>query len=134
MRLIICLERSSLEGFTSSASFGIRVYTVGVGSQGNAPIPVQDMFGRTVTRNMPVEIDEEVLRQIADKTEGAYFRATDNNKLREIYQEIDQLEKTRLDVKHFSKKKEEYFPFLLAAVLLLLLEVLMRYTVLRIIP
>jgi len=117
-----------------AASFGIRVYTVGVGSQGNAPIPVQDMFGRTVTRNMPVEIDEEVLRQIADKTEGAYFRATDNNKLREIYQEIDQLEKTRLDVKHFSKKKEEYFPFLLAAVLLLLLEVLMRYTVLRIIP
>jgi len=117
-----------------AASFGIRVYTVGVGSQGNAPIPVQDMFGRTVTRNMPVEIDEEVLRQIADKTEGAYFRATDNNKLREIYQEIDQLEKTRLDVKDFSKKKEEYFPFLLAAVLLLLLEVLMRYTVLRIIP
>ena len=117
-----------------AASFGIRVYTIGVGSQGNAPIPVQDMFGRTVTRNMPVEIDEEVLRQIAEKTDGAYFRATDNNKLREIYQEIDQLEKTRLDVKHFSKKKEEYFPFLLAAMLLLLDEILMRYTVFRIIP
>ncbi len=117
-----------------AASFGIRVYTIGVGSQGNAPIPVQDMFGRTVTRNMPVEIDEEVLRQIAEKTDGAYFRATDNNKLREIYQEIDQLEKTRLDVKHFSKKKEEYFPFLLAAMLLLLVEILMRYTVFRIIP
>ncbi|RLD53786.1 MAG: aerotolerance regulator BatA [Bacteroidetes bacterium] len=117
-----------------AARFGIRVYTIGVGSQGNAPIPVQDMFGRTVTRNMPVEIDEEVLRQIAEKTDGAYFRATDNNKLREIYQEIDQLEKTRLDVKHFSKKKEEYFPFLLAALLLLLGEILMRYTVFRIIP
>jgi Ca-activated chloride channel family protein len=117
-----------------AATFGIRVYTIGVGSQGNAPIPVQDMFGRTVTRNMPVEIDEEVLRQIAEKTYGAYFRATDNNKLREIYQEIDQLEKTRLDVKHFSKKKEEYFPFLLAAMLLLLVEILMRYTVFRIIP
>lgn len=117
-----------------AASFGIRVYTIGVGTEGNAPIPVQDMFGRTVTRNMPVEIDEEVLRQIADKTEGAYFRATNNNKLREIYQEIDQLEKTRLDVKHFSKKKEEYFPFLLAAALLLLLEILLRYTVFRIIP
>lgn len=117
-----------------AATFGIRVYTIGVGSQGNAPIPVQDMFGRTVTRNMPVEIDEEVLRQIAEKTDGAYFRATDNNKLREIYQEIDQLEKTRLDVKHFSKKKEEYFPFLLAAMLLLLVEILMRYTVFRIIP
>jgi len=117
-----------------AASFGIRVYTIGVGSQGNAPIPVQDMFGRTVTRNMPVEIDEEVLRQIAEKTDGAYFRATNNNKLREIYQEIDQLEKTRLDVKHFSKKKEEYFPFLLAAMLLLLVEILLRYTVFRIIP
>ena len=117
-----------------AASYGIRVYTIGVGSQGNAPIPVQDMFGRTVTRNMPVEIDEEVLRQIAEKTDGAYFRATDNNKLREIYQEIDQLEKTRLDVKHFSKKKEEYFPFLLAAMLLLLVEILMRYTIFRIIP
>ena len=117
-----------------AATFGIRVYTIGVGSQGNAPIPVQDMFGRTVTRNMPVEIDEEVLRQIAEKTDGAYFRATNNNKLREIYQEIDQLEKTRLDVKHFSKKKEEYFPFLLAAMLLLLVEILLRYTVFRIIP
>lgn len=117
-----------------ASSFGIRVYTIGVGSQGNAPIPVQDMFGRTVTRNMPVEIDEEVLKEIALKTDGAYFRATDNNKLREIYQEIDQLEKTRLDVKHFSKKKEEYFPFLLAAMLLLLAEILLRYTVFRIIP
>ncbi len=117
-----------------AASYGIRVYTVGVGSMGNAPIPVQDMFGRTVTRNMPVEIDEEVLQQIALTTDGAYFRATNNNKLREIYQEIDQLEKTKLDVKHFSKKKEEYFPFLLVAMILLLLEIFLRYTVFRIIP
>jgi len=117
-----------------AASFGIRVYTIGVGTEGNAPIPVQDMFGRMVTRNMPVEIDEEVLRKIAETTDGAYFRATDNNKLREIYQEIDQMEKTRMDVKQFSKKKEEYFPFLLAALLLLLAEILLRYTYLRTIP
>ncbi len=117
-----------------AASYGIRVYTIGVGSKGNAPIPVQDMFGRTVTRNMPVEIDEEVLRNIAEKTDGAYFRATNNNKLREIYQQIDKLEKTRMDVKQFSKKKEEYFPFLLTAMLLLLLEILLRYTLFRIIP
>lgn len=117
-----------------AASYGIRVYTIGVGSQGNAPIPVQDMFGRMVTRNMPVEIDEEVLKQIADKTDGNYFRATNNNKLREIYQQIDQLEKTRLDVKHFSKKKEEYFPFLLIAMLLLITELLFRYTLFRTIP
>ncbi|MCK5066058.1 MAG: VWA domain-containing protein [Bacteroidales bacterium] len=117
-----------------AAGFGIRVYTIGVGSQGNAPIPLQDMFGRTVTQSMPVEIDEEVLRKIAETTDGAYFRAINNNKLREIYQEIDQLEKTRLDVKQFSKKKEEYFPFLLAAMLILLAEVFLRYTLFRTIP
>lgn len=117
-----------------AAGFGIRVYTIGVGSQGNAPMPVQDMFGRTVMQNMPVEIDEDVLEVIAETTDGSYFRATDNNKLREIYQEIDQLEKTRLDVKQFSKKKEEYFPFLLAALLILLTEILLRYTLFRTIP
>lgn len=117
-----------------AAGYDIRVYTIGVGSQGTAPIPVQDMFGRTLTRDMPVEIDEEVLKKIAGTTGGSYFRATDNNKLREIYQEIDQLEKTRLDVKQFSKKKEEYFPFLLAAMIILLLEILLRYTVFRSIP
>jgi len=114
--------------------YGIRVYTIGVGTKGNAPIPVQDMFGRTVTRDMPVEIDEDVLQKIAVTTGGAYFRATDNNKLRAIYQQIDELEKTRLDVKHFSKKKEEYFPFLLAAMLILLVEVGLRYTIFRTIP
>jgi Ca-activated chloride channel family protein len=117
-----------------AAGFGIRVYTIGVGSQGNAPMPVQDMFGRTIMQNMPVEIDEDVLRVIAQTTDGSYFRATDNNKLREIYQEIDQLERTRLDVKQFSKKKEEYFPFLLAALLILLTEVFLRYTLFRTIP
>jgi len=117
-----------------AAGFGIRVYTIGVGSMGNAPIPVQDVFGRTVTRNMPVEIDEDVLKEIAQTTGGTYFRATDNNKLREIYKEIDQMEKTRLDVKHYSRKKEEYFPYLLAAMLLLLLEVLLRHTVFKTIP
>lgn len=117
-----------------AAGKDIRVYTIGVGSMGTAPIQVQDMFGRTVTRDMPVEIDEEVLRKIANTTGGTYFRATDNNKLREIYQEIDQLEKTRLDVKQFSKKKEEYFPFLLAAMILVLAEVFLRYTIFRTIP
>lgn len=117
-----------------AASFGIRVYTIGVGTQGNAPIPFQDAFGRTVTRNMPVEIDEDVLRKIAITTDGSYFRATDNNKLREIYQQIDRMEKTRLDIKQFSKKKEEYFPFLLAALLILLLEIMLKYTLFRTIP
>ncbi len=117
-----------------AASFGIRVYTIGVGTHGNAPVPVQDAFGRVVTRSMPVEIDEDVLKKIAKTTDGTYFRATDNHKLREIYQQIDELEKTRMDVKQFSKRKEEYFPFLLAAMLFLLFEIMLRYTIFRTIP
>jgi len=117
-----------------AASFGIRVYTIGVGTQGTAPVPVQDAFGRMVTRSMPVEIDEDVLKKIAETTEGTYFRATDDRKLREIYQQIDQMEKTRLDVKQFSKRKEEYFPFLFAAMLILLFEIMFRYTIFRTIP
>ncbi|MEN8156604.1 MAG: VWA domain-containing protein [Bacteroidota bacterium] len=117
-----------------AAGFGIRVYTIGVGSHGTAPVPVQDAFGRTLTRNMPVEIDEDVLREISKTTGGTYFRATDNHKLREIYQQIDEMEKTLLDVKQFSKKKEEYFPFLFAAMLILLFEILLRYTLFRTIP
>ena len=117
-----------------AASFGIRVYTIGVGTHGNAPVPVQDAFGRVVTRSMPVEIDEDVLKKIAETTDGTYFRATDNHKLREIYQQIDELEKTRMDVKQFSKRKEEYFPFLLAAMLFLLFEIMLRYTIFRTIP
>ena len=117
-----------------AASFGIRVYTIGVGTRGTAPVPVQDAFGRTITRSMPVEIDEDVLKKIAMTTDGTYFRATDNTKLREIYQQIDELEKTRMDVKQFSNKKEEYFPFLLAAMLILLFEIMLRYTIFRTIP
>jgi Ca-activated chloride channel homolog len=117
-----------------AASFGIRVYTIGVGSRGTAPYPVQDMFGRTVVQKVQVEIDEEVLEKIAILTGGKYFRATDNNKLREIYEEIDAMEKTQLDVKQFSKRKEEYFPFLLLALIILSLEVTLRYTLLRTIP
>ncbi len=117
-----------------AASFGIRVYTIGVGTHGTAPVPVQDAFGRIVTRSMPVEIDEDVLKKIAETTDGTYFRATDNHKLREIYQQIDQLEKTRMDVKQFSNKKEEYFPFLMAAMLILLFEIMLRYTIFRTIP
>lgn len=117
-----------------AAAYGIRVYTVGVGSMGTAPFPVKDMFGRRAVQNIPVEIDEDVLRDIAVLTNGKYFRATSNNKLKEIYQEIDQLEKTKLDVKQFSKKKEEYFPWMLLAIVLLTLEVILRYTVFRTIP
>lgn len=115
-------------------TYGIRVYTIGVGSMGQAPYPMQDVFGRTVVQQMKVEIDEDVLRKIAVLTNGKYFRATDNNKLREIYSEIDAMEKTKLDVKQFSKRKDEYFPLLLLAIILLGLEVTLRYTIFRTIP
>lgn len=117
-----------------AAAYGIRVYTIGVGSRGTAPFPMQDMFGRKVIQNIPVEIDEEVLQKIAMMTNGKYFRATDNTKLREIYNEIDTLEKTQLDVKQFSKRKDEYFPLLLFALILLGVEVLLRYTIFRTVP
>ncbi len=114
-------------------TFGIRVYTIGVGTYGEAPYPVQTPFGVQL-RNVPVEIDEEVLKQIAAVTEGRYFRATDNLKLEQIYDEIDQLEKNRIEVKHFSKKEEKYFLFGLIGLLLLAAEAVLRYTVLRKIP
>ncbi len=106
-------------------AYGIRVYTIGVGTYGEAPYPVQTPFGVEL-RNVPVEIDEEVLQQIAHLTDGKYFRATDNNKLKQIYQEIDQLEKSKIEVKHFSKKEEQYFIFGLVGLFLLITQALLR--------
>ncbi|MBE9511054.1 MAG: VWA domain-containing protein [Bacteroidetes bacterium] len=114
-------------------SFNIRVYTIGVGSRGMAPYPVQTPYGRQY-RNMKVEIDEEVLTDIAEITDGKYFRATDNNQLKQIYQEIDKLEKSKIDVKEFRKKSEEYLLFVIIAGVLLFIEVLVRNTLLRSLP
>lgn len=114
-------------------TYGIRVYTIGVGTYGEAPYPVQTPFGIQL-QNTPVEIDEAVLKQIASVTGGQYFRATDNDKLQQIYNEIDQLEKSKVEVKHFSKREEQYFWFGLVGMLLLITEALLRYTILRKIP
>jgi len=114
-------------------TYGIRVYTIGVGTYGEAPYPVQTPFGVQL-QNVTVEIDESVLKQIAATTGGQYFRATDNDKLKQIYQEIDKLEKSKIEVKHFSKKQEQYFWFALIGMLLLIAEGILRYTVLRKIP
>lgn len=90
---------------------GIRVYTIGVGSEGEAPFPHQDAFGRKVLKNVPVEIDEALLEEIAKETGGAYFRATDNASLSNIYAQIDEMEKTTIDVEVFKKYKEAFLPF-----------------------
>ena len=114
-------------------SFGIRVYTIGVGSQGEAPYPFKTPYGIQY-QNIPVEIDEATLQSIADITGGKYFRAVDNKSLRAIYEEIDQLEKTKILVHEYSRKEELYHWFILAALLLLIAEVALRNTVFRSIP
>jgi Ca-activated chloride channel family protein len=110
--------------------FGIRVYTIGVGTYGTAPYPVQTPFGIQI-RDMKVEIDEPLLQEIAKKTDGQYFRATSNQKLEAIYKEIDQLERSKIDVTEFSRKFEEYLSLVAAAFALLLLEMILRYTYFR---
>ncbi len=114
-------------------TFGIRVYTIGVGTLGTAPYPVQTPYG-TRYQQMKVQIDEPMLKKIASMTGGKYFRATDNKKLQEIYNEIDKMEKSKIDVKQFSRKEEEYMKFALWAAILLLAEVFLRKTVFRTIP
>jgi len=114
-------------------SFGIRVYTVGVGSRGVAPYPVQTPFG-TRFQDMEVQIDEEMLEQIALFTDGRYFRATNKKGLEEIYREIDNLEKSKIDVKQYSRKKEEYLWLVAFAAFFLAIEVLLRNTAFKTIP
>lgn len=114
-------------------SFGIRVYAVGVGSYGKVNIPVQTPMGLQY-QLMDSEFDEKSLQNIATMTGGQYFRATDNNKLRSIYQEIDQMEKTKIDVREYNKKNEEFYIFAIVALLLLVAELLLRNTVLKRIP
>ena len=114
-------------------TFGIRVYTIGVGTRGIAKFPYQTPMGVRY-QDMQVDIDEDMLRQIAAMTGGSYFRATDNNKLKEIYTEIDEMEKTKIRVQEYSKKSEIYLPFALVAFLALLGEVVLKSTILRKLP
>ena len=114
-------------------SLGIRVYTIGVGTSKVAPYPMP-VAGGVQYVNIPVEIDNKTLSEIAVATEGDFYRATNTKELRKIYQEIDRLEKSKLNVKLFSKKYEAYQPFAMIAVLALLLEILLRITIFRRIP
>lgn len=114
-------------------SYGIRVYTIGAGTKGTAPTPVQTPFGMRI-QNMPVDIDEEVLTNIANITGGKYYRAVDNESLREIYKEIDQLERYLISVENVTRKQELFMPFALWALALVLLELILRRSWLRNIP
>lgn len=114
-------------------SLGIRVYTIGAGTNGTARYPMP-VGGGVQYVNLPVEIDTKTLNDISNATDGKFFRATNTRELQQIYQEIDKLEKTKLNVKRFSKRYEAYQPFALAAILTLLLELLLRVTIFRRIP
>ncbi len=114
--------------------FGVKVYTIGVGSEGMAPYPAIDMWGDVVYQDVEVKIDEELLTEISEMTGGKYFRATDNSKLSEIYNEINQLEKAKIEVESSVSYQELFVPFLAAAIALLLLMALLNYLILRKIP
>lgn len=104
---------------------GIRVYSIGIGTRGMAPYPVKDAFGRTFYQDMKVEIDEDLLIQISSETGGNYWRATNTEKLKEIFAEIDKLEKSKVSVSSFERKKEHFYLFVWVALISIALEVLL---------
>lgn len=111
--------------------FNIRVYTVGVGSNGTAPTPFQDQYGRTVYQDVLVRIDEKTMSEIAKIADGKYFRATNKDKLESIYKEIDQLEKSKINVTDYRKKSEHFLPFAIASALFLLIEFILKNIVFK---
>lgn len=115
--------------------FGVKVYTIGVGSTGKAMAPVSKRSdGRYIFGPTPVKIDEELLTKIAEMTGGKYFRATNEANLERIYAEIDQLEKTEIEVTSLKRYSEEFYHFAFLGILFLMLEILLRYTLFRTIP
>ena len=114
-------------------TFGIRIYTIGVGTKGEAPYPVQTPFGLKY-QMVPVEIDEAVLKEIASLTNGKYFRATNNKTLSQIYSEIDKMEKTRVEITSYKNAKELFYSWLLSGLTLLFLEVGLSRTLFRRLP
>lgn len=111
--------------------FGVRVYTIGIGTTGTAPTPYKDQFGRTQYQDVPVRIDEETMAQISEMADGKYFRAKNNKELEQIYVEIDKLEKSKINVTDYRKKGEKFLPFALIAALLLGIEFLLTRTIFR---
>jgi Ca-activated chloride channel family protein len=111
--------------------FGVRVYTVGLGTNGKAPYPFKDQLGRTHYAMIPVDIDEGTLGKIASITGGKYYRARNNTELTEIYEQIDRLEKVKIEVTRYHKKTEHYLPFAIVALAVLSLEILLNNTIFK---
>jgi len=118
----------------AAKALGIKIYTIGVGTKGLASYPVKGLWGEKVYQKVKIEIDEDVLKQIAEITEGYYFRATSTETLREIYDQIDALEKTTVEESGFQEYKELFAKFLILALILLMLEIVLSNTILRKLP
>ena len=130
-------NRGELDPVTAARvaqAFDVRIYTIGAGKRGEALYPYNDPIMGKRYRRMPVQIDEELLKQVADITGGQYFRATDKTSLEQIYAEIGEMEKTKIEVKEYTRYSELFLPYLLAAVIFLLLEILLANTKFRKIP
>ncbi len=112
----------------------VKVYTIGVGTRGTAPTPYVNQFGQKAYQQVPVDIDEETLTKMADRTGGKYFRADNSDSLRKIYSEIDRLEKTEVDVKKYRQYEELFAWVILAGLVVLLLELILSQTVWRKLP
>lgn len=113
---------------------GVKIYTIGVGTNGTAPYPTRTLTGRIEFTPQPVVIDEATLQKIADMTGGKYFRATGNRVLKDVFDEIDSLEKTQMDVKHFSHTEDNYMLWAWLGFIFFVSGLLLRYTILRTIP
>lgn len=114
-------------------TFGIRVYSIGVGTRGMAPYPTKTLFGIQY-QNMEVQIDEDLLTKVAESTDGKYYRAVNNKRLESIFAEIDKLEKSKIEITEFKRYTEEYLPYALLACLFFVIEIVLRYTWLRSLP
>ncbi len=123
-----------LEAAEADAALAVKVYTIGVGTRGTAPMPYTDMFGRRGYRNVPVDIDEKTLQAIADKTGGRYFRADSTDTLRRIYDEIDRFEKTEAEVRKYVQRHELFPWYAWGGLGLLLIEVALAHTFWRRLP
>lgn len=111
--------------------FGIRVYTIGAGTRGMAPYPVQTPFGGIQYQQVPVKINETLLKQIADETGGKYFRAESKESLQKIYDEIDQMERSKIEVNEFQRLHEEFYPFVIWGLILLVLSFILKNTIFK---
>lgn len=111
--------------------FGIRVYTIGAGTRGTAPYPVQTPFGGIQYQQVPVTINETLLQQIADETGGKYFRAESESKLQQIYDEIDKMERSKIEVNEFKRLHEEFYPFVIWGLILLVLSFILKNTIFK---